>query len=72
MFGKIFKILGGIASVIPVVKDIWYAVKKDVPRVTCPVCKGSGQIVNADPANTTPLSTCPKCKGSGKVRSTEL
>lgn len=65
MFGKIFKILAGIASVIPVVKDLWYQVKKDVPRVPCDDCSGTGK----KPGTT---ENCPKCNGTGKIRSTEL
>jgi ribosomal protein L40E len=57
-----FKLLVSIASVIPIVKDIWYSVKKDVPRVICDKCMGGGQIDGVK---------CNKCNGTGKMRSTE-
>jgi RecJ-like exonuclease len=74
MFGKLLKIAGNIAAVIPIVKDIWYAVKKNVPRVTCPNCKGAGVVIVGaavldKPAHT---ETCPICKGAGKIRETEV
>jgi RecJ-like exonuclease len=69
MFGKIFKIVAAVAGIIPGVKQIWYMIKKDVPRVTCNRCNGSGM----EPGTGTPsMEKCHKCNGSGKIRSTEV
>jgi hypothetical protein len=72
--GKLFKIFSGVVSAIPLVKDLWYAVKKDVPRVTCPNCKGAGRVVVGGTVLSSPASTCvcPICKGAGKIRETEV
>jgi len=58
-----FKILATVASSIPIVKSIWYAVKKDVPRVACDQCGGQGKKGD---------DQCKKCNGTGKIRQTEL
>jgi hypothetical protein len=69
MFGRILKILSGIVSVVPIVKDLWYMIKRDVPRVPCDICGGSG----IKPGSGTPsVEKCTKCGGSGKIRETEL
>lgn len=74
MFKNIFKVLSAVASAIPIVKDVWYAVKKDVPRVVCPNCKGAGSVIIGGAVLSSPASTvtCPICKGAGKIRSTEV
>jgi hypothetical protein len=76
MFGKLFSILGKVVSVIPLVKELWYVVKKDVPRVVCPTCAGTGKVwirhrPDKQPDSMDTQNTCPLCNGSGKIRSTD-
>lgn len=71
-----FKIIGAVAAIISTAKEVWYAIKKDVPRITCPQCSGKGQVYirkNPDniPSPEDTLVPCTLCKGSGKIRETE-
>lgn len=74
MFKNLFNILATVTAVIPLCKDLWFAVKKDVPRVTCPNCKGAGSVIIGGEILSNPASTvsCPICKGSGKIKQTEI
>lgn len=68
-FGKFLKVLSGLAVVVEGGKKLWYMVKKDVPRVDCPRCKGSG---NEPGDGVPPVAKCNRCGGSGRVRSTDV
>lgn len=66
--GKILKVISGVGAVVSAGKKVWYMIKKDVPRVTCDRCGGSGN----EPGSGTPsVQKCNKCKGSGRIRETE-
>lgn len=74
---NIFKTLGLASSLFAAGSKLWYAIKKDVPRVICPGCEGKGKVwiyarpdKTPDPLDT--LNTCPLCKGEGKIRKTEI
>ncbi|MGB7569586.1 MAG: hypothetical protein WBM07_17110 [Chitinivibrionales bacterium] len=73
IFGKILKVVFSIGSAIPIVSDLWYKIKKDVPRVTCPVCHGIKTIDTPHPqTKETVKIICPRCGGTGELRETDL
>lgn len=77
MFPKIFSVLAKVVTAVPIVKDLWYAIKKDVPRVLCPACNGSGKafVYHREDKKPDPLDVivqCPVCSGAGKVRETDI
>ena len=63
-------VLAGWAAldkIIPTMKKIWYWIKKPVPLIQCPQCKGRGQT----PDIIGLLVTCHRCNGKGTIRETE-
>jgi endogenous inhibitor of DNA gyrase (YacG/DUF329 family) len=74
------KLIGSLLSIIPSIKDLWYLIKKDVPRVPCPNCKNAegvstgkvSVIRQVDGKDTAVIIPCPICGGSGVVRVTDI
>lgn len=62
----IVKVAGTVAGSLPVIKNIWYWVKKPEKRIECPRCNGLGEI-KAGPD----IVVCFRCNGRCTIRESE-